>query len=115
MKPVTAKPTPAEKRFDQAQEEAFSNEGAPPPAGAGAVITNADSWRDDESRTMAPSLTSRSTDDRGLAGRPAGETGKDAPSPGMPAKDAAGEPIRKTTALARVCSLLSVRLPSRSC
>ena len=115
MKQVTAKPTPAEKRFDLAREEAFSNEGAPPPAGAGAVVANADSWRDDESRTMASSLTSRSTDDRASAGRPAVETGEDAPSPGMPATDAAGEPIHKAAALARVCSLLSVRLPRRSC
>jgi hypothetical protein len=35
MKPDTPKPTPAEKKFDLAQEEAFSNEGAPPPAGEG--------------------------------------------------------------------------------
>lgn len=57
MKPDSVKATPAEKRFDQAQEEAFSNEGAPPPA---------------EARS-------------------------------------------KAAAVARVCSLLSARLPSRSC
>lgn len=41
MKPDKAKPTPAEKKFDQAKEEAFSNEGAPPPAkerGRGAAL-----------------------------------------------------------------------------
>ena len=34
MKPDAPKPEPAEKSFDQAQEEAFSNEGAPPPTEA---------------------------------------------------------------------------------
>lgn len=34
MKPDAPKPEPAEKEFDQAQEEAFSNEGAPPPTEA---------------------------------------------------------------------------------
>ncbi len=57
MKPDSTKPTPAEKMFDLTQEEAFSNEGAPPP--------------DDETS--------------------------------------------KGPVVARVCSLLSVRLPSRSC
>jgi hypothetical protein len=31
MQPSTAKPTGSEKKFDRAKEEAFSNEGAPPP------------------------------------------------------------------------------------
>jgi hypothetical protein len=31
MKPGTPKPTGSEKKFDRAKEEAFSNEGAPPP------------------------------------------------------------------------------------
>ena len=34
MKPDAPKPEPAEEKFDQAQEEAFSNEGAPPPTEA---------------------------------------------------------------------------------
>jgi hypothetical protein len=31
MQPSTPKPTRSEKKFDRAKEEAFSNEGAPPP------------------------------------------------------------------------------------
>lgn len=31
MQPSTSKPTGSEKKFDRAKEEAFSNEGAPPP------------------------------------------------------------------------------------
>ncbi len=115
MRPDSAKATPAEKKFDQAQEEAFSNEGAPPPAGAGAVAANADSWGDEGSRTMASSLTSRSDDDPAPARRPTDETGSDMPSTDMPAMDAVREPTGKAAAVARVCSLLSVRLPSRSC
>jgi hypothetical protein len=39
MKADAPKPEPAEKEFDQAQEEAFSNEGAPPPTEARSKAT----------------------------------------------------------------------------
>jgi len=43
MKPDAPKPEPTEEKFDQAQEEAFSNEGAPPPteARSKAVVSSA--------------------------------------------------------------------------
>jgi hypothetical protein len=115
MRPDSARATPAEEKFDQAREEVFGNEGAPPPAGAGAVAANADSWGDEDGRTMAASLASRSDDDPASPRRPTDGTGHDMPSPDMPAADAAWERTGKVAAVARVCSLLSVRLPSRSC
>jgi hypothetical protein len=42
MKPSKPKPTGSEKKFDHAKEEAFSNEGAPPPGRVSSLDDNAD-------------------------------------------------------------------------
>jgi hypothetical protein len=38
----TPKPTASEKKFDRAKEEAFSNEGAPPPGRVSSLDDNAE-------------------------------------------------------------------------
>jgi hypothetical protein len=50
MQPSTPKPTVSEKKFDRAKEEAFSNEGAPPPGRVSSLDDNAevDSGKDGE-------------------------------------------------------------------
>lgn len=42
MQPSTSKPTGSEKKFDRAKEEAFSNEGAPPPGRVSSLDDNAE-------------------------------------------------------------------------
>ena len=42
MQPSTPKPTGSEKKFDRAKEEAFSNEGAPPPGQVSSLDDDAD-------------------------------------------------------------------------
>lgn len=42
MKPGKPEPTGSEKKFDHAKEEAFSNEGAPPPGRVSSLDDNAD-------------------------------------------------------------------------
>jgi hypothetical protein len=102
---------PAEKKFDRAPEEAFSNAGAPPPAGASDVAANAEAWGDDEVRAKASSLTSMSTDDPASACGPADVNADDRPSSDLPAMGSDRARTSKAAPLARVCSLLSVKLP----
>jgi hypothetical protein len=113
MRPDTPIPTPSEKKFDQAQEEAFSNEGAPPPVGAAAAAANADRLHDDEARPGARSLRSLSPEDTVSAHALANETDSDGPPPECQAKDAAHARPGDGQAFASVCSLLTARLPRR--
>lgn len=112
MKPDTPKPTPAEKKFDRAQEEAFSNEGAPPPA-RGPVAANADHGGDNKSRAVAPALAPQSTDQPVSACGPADENEEDKPAPDVSAKDADRARPSNDSAAAGVCSLLSAKERSR--
>jgi hypothetical protein len=113
MKPDTPISTPGEKKFDQAQEEAFSNEGAPPPAGAAAAAANADRLHDDEASPGARSLRSLSPEDPVSARALANETESDGPPLERQAKDAAHARPGDGQAVASVCSLLTARLPGR--
>lgn len=113
MKPDTPKPTPAEKKFDRAQEEAFSNEGAPPPA-RGLVAANADPCGDNESRAVAAALAPQSTEHPVSACEPTDENEEDTPAPDVvSAKDAARALPSNDSAAAGVCSLSSAKVRSR--
>ncbi len=94
MKLVPPKPTSSEKKFDQAREEAFSNEGAPPPRLAGSPAANADAFGDDEVIAVAPAVTSAPTDAARAAGEPAPKPGEDKPLRGGLASEPAGGPRR---------------------
>jgi len=114
MKPDTPKPTPAEKKFDRAQEEAFSNEGAPPPAGASVVAANADRWGVDEGRAAASALTSTSPDNPASACEATAKTMEGTLATDMPEKDAARAQPDKGTVVGGVCSLLPVKSHGRA-
>jgi hypothetical protein len=114
MKPDSPKPTPAEKKFDRTREEAFSNEGAPPPARASLIAANADQWGVVEGRAAASALRSVSTDVPASACGPAGETADETPSPNAPVKDATHARRSNGEAVVGVCALLSDKLPRRS-
>lgn len=113
MKPDTPTPTPSEKKFDQAQEEAFSNEGAPPPGRAVAAAANADRFRDDEANEGTQSLESLSNGDSASAHALANEKESGGPPPESQARDAAHARPGEVLAAASVCSLLSARRPGR--
>lgn len=81
MKLVPPKPTPSEKKFDRAREEAFSNEGAPSPHLASRLAANADDYGDQESAAVAAAVTSMSTDNPASAAEPAAEPDTGTPSP----------------------------------
>lgn len=94
MKLIPPKPTSSEKRFDRSREEAFSNEGAPPPRLASSLAANADAFGDNEVIAVAPAITSAPTDAPRSACEPAPKPGEDKPLRGGLASDPAGTPQR---------------------
>lgn len=114
MKPDTPKPTPAEKKSDRAQEEACSNEGAPPPAGASVVAATADRWGVDEGRAAAFAVRSTSPDNPTSAGAAANKTKDGTLATDMPVMDAARTRPDKGTVVGGVCSLLPVKSHGRA-
>lgn len=110
MKPDPTKPTSAEKKFDRTHEEAFTNEGAPPPAEAGVAAAGAEPRGDDGNRPTASLRTSTCTDDPASASRSAEGNEDDRPLSGLPAMDSTRPRTGRAAALTRVCSLLSVKL-----
>jgi hypothetical protein len=57
MKPSKPKPTVSEKKFDRAKEEAFSNEGAPPPGRVSSLDNHEDvELGKDEAATKQPAI-----------------------------------------------------------
>lgn len=94
MKLVPPKPTSSEKTFDRSREEAFSNEGAPPPRLASSPAANADAFGDDEVIAVAPVIPSALTDAPRSAGEPAPKPGEDKPLRGGLASEPAGSPRR---------------------
>ena len=90
MELVPPKPTPSDKKFDRTREEAFSNEGAPPPRLERPLAANADAFGDNEVIAVAPAVPSTSTDAQRLAGELAAKPGEDTALPGGLASDTAG-------------------------
>jgi hypothetical protein len=73
MQPSTPKPTVSEKKFDRAKEEAFSNEGAPPPGRVSSLDDNAevDSGKDGADANQ-PAVRDIGTGSREATSRQAG-------------------------------------------
>ena len=85
MKLVPPKPTPSDKKFDRTREEAFSNEGAPPPRLERPLAANADAFGDNESGAAASAVMSVSADNPRSACKPMAKPGNDMPPPDGPA------------------------------
>lgn len=94
MKPAPPKPTPSEKKFDRAREEAFSNEGAPPPSLESPLAASVDACGDNEVIAAAVADPALPTDAPRPAGDPAPKPGEDTSQRGGLASDPAGTPQR---------------------
>lgn len=112
MNPDTPIPTPAERKFDRAQEEAFSNEGAPPLAGANVAAADDARSPDDEAGLGALTRGSSSAKGQESASMRAIASLSDGPRDAV-AKDAAGRRRVDGPSVGRVCLLLSGSLPGR--
>lgn len=112
MKPQTPKPTPDEKKFDRTKEEAFSNEGAPPPDQAGFAAADADHPGDDVRCAAAVAIGRVSAAGATATCGPVDNGAGSMPAMHARARDADDTQRNKAMAVVGVCSLLSARLTS---
>lgn len=112
MKPQTPKPTLEEKKFDRAKEEAFGNEGAPPPDQAGRAAADADHLGNDEGCAGEVAISRVSAVDATATCGPGDDRAGSMPAMHVRARDADDRQRNKAMAVVGVCSLLSAKLTS---
>jgi hypothetical protein len=94
MKLVPPKPTSSEKKFDRSREEAFSNEGAPPPRLESPPAANADAFGVKEVNAVAAAVPSAPTGTPQSTGEPLSKPGDGTPLRGGLASGPTGGPRR---------------------